>query len=356
MKLSMLFFLLPFFSFAQTKDDAKMKPGNNFYPDSVWERVDNSDSFDYDKLQGLKKFIADSAATTGIMVVHKGKTVFEFGDIAECSSIASIRKSVLSMLYGHFIGTGAVKLSTTLEELDIEDIGGLLPVEKKATVKDLLTARSGVFHSASNGGDASDMAPARGTKKPGKFWLYNNWDFNAAGYILEKQTGKSVYELTDFLLANPLQMQDWKMSSQRKEGDTKKSKYLAYSMSLSTRDMARLGYLMLKKGRWKDRQILTESWVSTITSVVTPNAEAQENKLAYMNFGYGYLWWIWDKPFDKLAYKGAYTASGVLGQFITVLPELDLVIAHKTKIDYQRGVSTDLYLRMLDKLLAAKID
>jgi CubicO group peptidase (beta-lactamase class C family) len=53
-------------------------------------------------------------------------------------------------------------------------------------------------------------------------------------------------------------------------------------------------------------------------------------------------------------YEGAYSATGAFGQFITVLPKLDLVIAHKTKYDYERQVPTDLYLKILDKLVAAR--
>lgn len=95
------------------------------------------------------------------------------------------------MLYGPFVENGKIKLHTTLEQLGLDDIGGLLPVERKATIKDLLTARSGVYHPASNEGDASAMAPKRGSVQPGSFWLYNNWDFNIAGYILEQQSGKT---------------------------------------------------------------------------------------------------------------------------------------------------------------------
>jgi CubicO group peptidase (beta-lactamase class C family) len=218
----------------------------------------------------------------------------------------------------------------------------------------LLTARSGVYHPASNEGDASAMAPKRGSVSPGSFWLYNNWDFNIAGYILEQKTGKTIYQLVDSILAKPLQMQDWSITSQRKTGDTTKSKYLAYHMWFSTRDMARIGYLMLRNGKWKDQQIIPADWVKTTTSVVTTYKEAAENKTAYFHFGYGYLWWVWDTPYNKGAYDGAYSATGAFGQFITVLPKLDLVVAFKTKYEYERQTPTDLYLKVLDKLIAAK--
>jgi hypothetical protein len=47
---------------------------------------------------------------------------------------------------------------------------------------------------------------------------------------------------------------------------------------------------------------------------------------------------------------GLGTATGAFGQFITVIPKPDLVIAHKTKYEYGLQTSTDVYLRMLDKL------
>jgi CubicO group peptidase (beta-lactamase class C family) len=289
-----------------------------------------------------------------MLVIQGGKILFEYGDVQELSYLASCRKSVLSMLYGPFVEKGAIHLNTTIEELSLDDIGGLLPIEKKATIKDLLTARSGIYHPASNEGDATAMAPKRGSVKPGSFWLYNNWDFNIAGYILEQQTGRNIYELIDSVLVKPLHMQDWKIEVQRKTGDTTRSKYKAYHLWFSTRDMARLGYLMLRKGKWKNTQVLPENWVVTTTRPFTTYKEAEQNKTAYFHFGYGYLWWVWDAPYNKGIYEGAYSATGAFGQFITVLPKLDLVVVHKTKYEYERQVPTELYLQILDRLVAAR--
>jgi len=325
------------------------------YPDSSWQSLNNvsESGWNNDSLNRLKSFIIDSTNATGVVAIQSGKILFDYGDTKENSYLASCRKSILSMLYGPFVENGKINLSTTIEQLHIDDIGGLLPIEKRATIKDLLTARSGVYHPASNEGDASAMAPKRGSVEPGSFWLYNNWDFNVAGFILEQQTGKTIYQLIDSMLAKPLQMQDWNINGQRKTGDTTKSKYLAYHMWFSTRDMARIGYLMLRNGQWKDQQLIPDDWVKTTTSVVTSYKKAVQEKTAYFHFGYGYLWWIWDEPYNE-AYRGAYSATGAYGQFITVLPQLDVVVAFKTKYEYGRQTSTDLYLRVLDKLIAAR--
>jgi CubicO group peptidase (beta-lactamase class C family) len=71
-------------------------------------------------------------------------------------------------------------------------------------------------------------------------------------------------------------------------------------------------------------------------------------------FGYGYLWWIFDGDRAHGPYAGAYTGMGAGGQFITVVPKLDLVVAHKT--DFRGGkptVSRDEYLSLLGGIVDA---
>ena len=355
MRIIALVFLL--FSYSSFCQPAKGTKGSDLnYPDTSWQSINNltKEGWNADSLAKLKKFIIDSTNATGIVVIQSGRILFDYGDTKETSYLASCRKSILSMLYGPFVKNGKINLSTTIEQLHLDDIGGLLPIEKKASIKDLLTARSGVYHPASNEGDASAMAPKRGSVKPGSFWLYNNWDFNIAGYILEQQTGKTIYELIDSMFSKPLQMQDWNINEQRKTGDTTRSKYKAYHIWFSTRDMARIGYLMLRNGKWKDQQIIPSDWVKTTTSVVSTYKKALKDKTAWFHFGYGYLWWVWDSPYNTGPYKGAYSATGAFGQFITILPKLDLVIAFKTKYENGKQTPTDVYLRFLDKLIAAK--
>ena len=298
--------------------------------------------WDLVKLDRLKKYLIDSTFITGFMVVQHGEVVFEYGDVEENSYIASCRKSVLAILYGAHIKTGEINLHATLRELGIDDVGGLLPQEKGATVEDLLSARSGVFHPASYPGDYLDQAPKRGSVEHGTYWLYSNWDFNVAGYIFEKQTHQNIYDEVERVLAIPLQMQDWNRSLQHKEGDSSKSKYLAYPMWFSTRDMARIGLLMLNKGRWARKQLIDSCWVAEMVKAKTDYREINHNVTIFRgmdySLGYGYLWWIWQNMKDK-KFNGAYSALGSMGQSISVFPAEDVVIAYKTKAAYQRANS-----------------
>lgn len=310
----------------------KLQAQNSSYsfPDKEWEEVSNTDPCNY--FNSLRTFVRDSMNTTGLMVIKNGKVALSFGDIEEVSYIASARKSIVSMLYGKYLNNGTINISSTLKELNVNDIQKLLPIEESATIKDILTSRSGVYHPASNEGSDPSI-PKRGTKQPGTHFVYNNWDFNVAGAILEQSTNQSIYELFMTDLAIPLGMEDYDISKQKKYGDSTLSIYPASHFYLSTRDMARLGYLMLRKGNWNGNQLIPETWVETSTTPVS--ATGVQNNIFNK---YGYMWWLAGDSADSLL-KGSYTAIGAYGQFITVIPKLDMVIAHKTKATYERHSS-----------------
>jgi CubicO group peptidase (beta-lactamase class C family) len=291
--------------------------------------------------------------TTGLMVVKDGKIVYEYGNIIEPVYLASARKSVLSMLYGPYVANGTIRLDATLKELGMSDVGGLLPIEERATVLDLITARSGIYHPASNDGDLLEFAPPRGSQEPGSYWLYSNWDFNAAGAVFERMTGKDIYNALRDNLAIPIGMQDFNREIQKKDEKPERSQYPSYPMWLSARDMARLGYLMLREGQWQDRRLIPAEWVRRSTSVVTPIAEMHPEPMRSGPFGFGYMWWVWDGSFASGSYHGAYTASGAHGQWISVLPVLDMVVVHVaswSSTGPRHSVDRPDYYRLLDLL------
>lgn len=141
------------------------------------------------------------------MAVQDGRVLFSEGPVRAVSIVFSVRKSVLSMMYGKYVANGTIDLDRTLADLGIDDVGGLLPIERQARLRDLLAARSGVYHAAANGGDDAAAAPPRGSHVPGSYFLYNNWDFNAAGTAFERLTGRAIYQAFADDLATPLQLE-----------------------------------------------------------------------------------------------------------------------------------------------------
>ena len=329
--------------------------GQTVFPGESWERVADPTEAGYsaESLDAIHDYV-DGLNTTGVIAILGGRVLFEHGDLDSLSYLASVRKSILAILYGRYVDDGTIDLSRTLAEIGMTDRDELLPVEREATVEHLIAARSGIYHQASNPGDNTADAPERGSQRPGEYFLYNNYDFNAAGAAFERLTGVNIYDALRDDLAIPLRMQDFDRSRQQKSGDTARSSYMAYHMWLSTRDMARIGYLMLREGNWAGEQIVPAAWTRRISSVVTPLEEMNPAPLREQSFGYGYMWWVWDGPEAIGAFEGAYTGRGAFGQYITVLPAIDMVVAHKTAIPPQKQTGWNEYLGILMRLVGAR--
>jgi CubicO group peptidase (beta-lactamase class C family) len=324
------------------------------YPATAWERIDDVRCAGW-SANGLDSVAAHLAtlSTTGFVAISGGRILMQYGDLERVSYLASVRKSVLSMLYGIHVERGEIDLDRTLAQLGIDDIGELTDQEKRATIRHLLMARSGVYHQASNSGDDLASAPPRGSQQPGTYYLYSNWDFNALGTIFEQETGQSIYDALEIDITRPIGFQDFDRSIHRRTGDATRSRHLAYHMHFSTRDMARIGYLMLRDGRWQDRQIVPTAWARESTQPHTRVHEMNPVRRRDGVFGYGYLWWVFDRPELGPEYSGAYSGLGAVGQHILVMPALDLVVAHKTEPGDGRSVSHGQFLEVVSLLVRA---
>lgn len=326
------------------------------FPGERWERIDDPASVGYDpvKLAAIHDYI-DGLNTTGLMVVVGGRVLFEHGDVEQVSYLASVRKSILAMLYGNYVEDGTIDLQKTLEDLGMDDVGGLLPIERRAKVWDLITARSGVYHPASNPGDNLADAPDRGSQEPGTYMLYSNWDFNAAGAAFELMSGVNIFDALQTVIMEPVGARDFERQRHRKGGDMDRSLYPSYHMHLSTRDMARVGYLMLREGNWDGEQVVPREWTHTISSVVTPSEEMNPDSRRGGEFGYGCMWWVWDGPDVKEELLGGYAGQGAYGQWITVIPSLDMVIAHKTAVPPNKQTRWRGFRGTIERLIDARI-
>jgi CubicO group peptidase (beta-lactamase class C family) len=80
-------------------------------------------------------------------------------------------------------------------------------------------------------------------------------------------------------------------------------------MHLKPHDMAKIGMLYLNEGKWEGKQVIPAAWVEASTRMHLP---------ATLSDGYGYQWWV-----DE---GGYFMALGYKGQFIYVVPEVELVV------------------------------
>jgi CubicO group peptidase (beta-lactamase class C family) len=229
----------------------------------------------------------------------------------------SVRKSFLTALYGIYWDRGEIELNKTLADLGIDDEPDpLLETEQRARILDLLKARSGVFHPAAYAG-RTDSRP-RGSEGPGRYFAYNNWDFNTAATILMNETGADVFEAFDEHFGRPLHMEDWRVSDGYYHYERDKSQYPAYPFRLSARDAARFGLLYARMGMWDDERILSEHWVRRSSALYSIDSDIM---------GYGFMWWVFREP--RFTRHGMFAALGVGNQMIAVLPESDMVIVNR---------------------------
>ena len=297
------------------------------YPSQHWDRVDPKPAGWSTDMLARARVHSRRIGSSAVVVVQRGRVIAEWGDVSRNSLSASIRKSLLSALIGIAIDEKRLALGDTLEQLGIDDKEpALTSSEKQATVADLLTSRSGVYHPVDLEPTAvAALRPLRGSHPPGTFWYYNNWDFNALGTIYEKVTGDGIFTAFERRIARAIGLQDFKADGCR-YGDARRSLHRDYAFRMSARDLARFGLLYLRGGLWENRQVVPSDWVAeSVRPLVRPHGEI------FAGRGYGYTWWSefasdW-APLVTLP-RGTYYALGFGGQYLFVVPEHELVAVH----------------------------
>lgn len=264
-----------------------------------------------EKLENVSK----NSNASSIVLVYDGKIVFTYGEYWRRFKLHSMRKSLLSALYGIHVENGSIDLNKTLEELDIDDKTPLTKQEKNAQIIDLLKARSGVYiPSGSETDEMKKARPKRESHTRDTYWYYNNWDFNVLGTIFNQETKSDIFEEFYYKIALPINMQDFRLIDGTYDYELQYTYHPAYPFKMSGRDMARFGQLFLQKGIWDGKQIIPEDWIEQST---TSWSKTENSKKSY-----GYLWWIEEKFYgSKIFY-----ASGHGGQIIGVFPKQNAVL------------------------------
>ncbi|PYB71807.1 serine hydrolase domain-containing protein [Rhizobium wuzhouense] len=349
--------------------ERQLRLNRDDFPAKEWVRVDAPEEHDFSAdVRAKVDTMLEGMPTTSFMAVAGGRALYTYGDVSEVSYLASTRKSILSMLFGKAVAEGKIDLDLTMADLKIDEDHGLLPIEKTATLRDLLVSSSGVYHQPGSPGSNTKNIPERGSKKPGSYFHYNNWDFNVLGAAFEQLTGRSVFKAFEEDFAGPMGLQDFDPSRQRMMGYEGASRYLAYHFFLSGRDMARLGLAMVRNGRWRDNQIVPADWVAESTRIHVPADRMNESEKSRVA-GYSYLWWIPVVTEKTPEWEGAFVAAGHFGQFILGMPALDMVFVNRRAIpddlaiarndgsfkEELPAVTMEAFLSVADEFIAAKL-
>lgn len=327
------------------------------FPGATWTVAAKPEDrgFSAAKLAEARAF-AGTINTDAVMVVHDGVVVTQWGDVDQKFNTHSIRKSFLAELYGRAVREGKINLDVTLAQLGLDDEPPLTDAEKQATVRDCIKARSGIYHPAlyeSTG--MKKLKPERHTQRAGTHWYYNNYDFNIAGTIYEKLTGKKIFEAIDAEIAKPIGMQDYSPADgQYVRGE--ESIHAAYPFRVTARDLARFGLLMMHGGQWNGRQVIDAAWVAESTRYHSDAA-------LYSTSGYGYMWWV-ARDYNKFPHlpharipEGSFSARGSGGHHVLIIPDYKLVIVHRVNTDIRgRDVSSSDFGKLVSLILDARLE
>jgi CubicO group peptidase (beta-lactamase class C family) len=267
----------------------------------------------------------DAAASAGselprlhsLLVSRRGTLILErYYNGARASRPANIKsasKSVISALVGiaidrRLLAGVAQPIASFFPDLDSS--------KREITVEDLLTMRSGLEPTSNRNYGAWVQSPnwvryvlnRRLLSPPGTQMDYSTGNTHVLSAILTRVTGTSTWQFAQDALARPLGF-----TLARWPQDPQGIYFGGNDMLMTPRQMLSFGELYLNRGRVNGRQVVPADWID-----VSFVARAQSR---WSDQLYGYGWWI-----RELAGHDAYFAWGYGGQYVFVVPDLDVVI------------------------------
>jgi len=280
-----------------------------------------------------------------VLVVRSGSLVFEhyrrgvderwgtdLGEIAHGPEVKhdvrSVSKSVISLLIGIALERKLIEnIDQTIFSFLPQYASLRTPAKEHISLRHLLTMSSGIawneeipYTDARNSwrhmSDAPDpyryVLEQPQMAEPGKVWNYSGGSTALLAAVLQRTSGKWVEEFARDELFAPLGITDFEWVKMPSSGE-----FAADSgLRLRPRDMAKLGQLVISRGIWKGKPIVSAEWLKEAT--------VRRFRLDYNSY-YGYQWWISSSSVDGRKIDW-FEALGFGGQRIVIVPSLELVV------------------------------
>lgn len=312
-----------------------------YWPTNGWETASMQDhKIDPAKMELADQFAENDPLSRALLVIKDGYLVFEkyYGDggVDKSTNLHSVTKSFSSALVGILFDQNYIDSTNQLmAELmpfysefgeitlyhALTHTTGLSWTEEGIMWENWVASDDWVAEALSRGFDTS----------PGEKFKYSSANSQFLTSLVYYITGIFPGELAKERLFDPLgisfnvfneaevytRWRDYvKPLSQTWRKDTKGIEIAGTCLYLTSRDMAKFGYLYLNRGQWEDHQVISEEWIRASTKDHITNV--------YGRYSYGYHWWI-----TNIDGEAAFLASGFGGQIIGVVPSLDMVVVLK---------------------------
>ncbi len=262
------------------------------------------------------------------------------------SNSFSAAKGIVGLLIGIAIDDGLI------DSLD-QSVGDFLPEfttceRKNITLRNLLTMSAGtnweetytdincVTTQAYYGNDLQTLvSQLEGIETPGKKFNYQSINTQLLAMVLNRVTGKTLSAYASEKIWRKIgATHDALWSLDKKDGIEK----AFCCFNSNARDFARLGQLVLNKGKWNGVQIVSESFIEKATQPASYLIDDRDQPVDF----YGLHWWIIPYDNQEIPYM-----RGILGQYIFALPDQNAVVVrlgHKRSAIYHGEQTDDIYL------------
>ena len=273
----------------------------------------------------------------------------------------STSKSFTSALVGIAIDKGYID-STDVSFYDLFDYSSYDnwdPRKAEMTLEDVLTMQLGlgwdewtlpytdpdndlVALNSSHGDWAKALLDLPLVSDPGTTFVYNTAATNALGQAVENATGTRLAEFANTNLFYPMQITDaeWSRTPTRLPVG-------GSGLFLTNRDLVKFGQLYLDNGTWQGQQLISADWIAdTVVRRVDVSAWATYSE------AYGFQWWLDDFEYDGQLIE-AWVTSGYGGQYMFVIPALDLVVGFTGQnYEFAEGIK-NLYFMVQYQIIGA---
>ncbi len=326
--------------------------GRAYWPTEGWLMADLTDhGMSVAKMDRANAFAENDPLAKALLVVKDGYLVYEnyYGDGGRDAStnLWSVTKSFTSALVGFMMDDGVL----TSTEAPMAELMPAYPEFGEITLQHVLTHTTGLKWDEEGplwvewifSDDWVAHALDRGYERaPGSRFKYSSGNTHFLTALIHHKGGVNPGELAKERLFDPLGIpfeiinepivyQSWNdyllPLPQSWRRDPQGIETASFGLYLTARDMAKFGYLYLNKGRWDNRQLLSQSWIETSTK--------DHERNIYGRYSYGYQWYL-----TKVDGEPAFLASGFGGQIIGVVPALDLVVVLKYEAENPRHPET----------------
>jgi CubicO group peptidase (beta-lactamase class C family) len=336
----------------------------DYWPTTDWKTsTPEAQGMDSEKLiTALEKIEMLELDLHSLLVIRNGYIVLEtyFYPYTQETThhIYSCTKSFTSTLVGLAVDKGYIKDVNQSIVSFFPDILSANPDEakKNITVRNLLAMRSGLDWPEWTAAYGDSGNPCTGMESstewvtyilnkdvihsPGATFNYSSGDSHLLAVIVALAAKQDAEQFARKYLFNPLGIKDFYWVP-----DPEAMRIGGWGLFLRPRDMAKLGYLFLHKGRWDEKQIVSSEWIEQATHSETGWQPTTTN----ITSGYGYQWW--------LQQDDMYSAQGYGGQLIFVIPKKNMIVVTTGSLDYTSAASM-IYTNIVESTIipAVKAD